>query len=116
MRCFEIELGMNMRTLCSVIASAALAGLIGCAPQATAGRIQTSGKPAPRLTPEGERIKADPIAYLRRLSDRCEALEQYSLTFYRQERVGSVVQALAPMEQVEALFRKMLFRLIFLLL
>ena len=97
---------MNMRTLCSVIASAALAGLIGCAPQATAGRIQTTGKPTPRLTPEGEQIKTDPIAYLRRLSERCEALDQYSLTFYRQERIGSVVQKLTPVEQVDALFRK----------
>jgi hypothetical protein len=99
-------LGMYMRAFCSAIASAALACIIGCAPQPTGGRIQTAGNPEQPLTPEGKRIKADPIGYLRSLSERCDALDQYSLTFYRQERVGSVVQKLSPMEQVDALFRK----------
>jgi len=99
--------GMYKRTVCSVIVSAVVViCTAGCAPQPTGGRIQTTREPEQRLTPEGERIKADPVGYLRGLFERCEAFDQYSLTFYRQERVGTVVQKLSPMEQVDALFRK----------
>ncbi|GMV96665.1 MAG: hypothetical protein AMXMBFR83_10270 [Phycisphaerae bacterium] len=48
-------------------------------------------------------IMADPVAYLRRVHDRAEALEHYRLTFYRQERFGN---RLREAEKIDALFRK----------
>lgn len=82
----------------------------GCAtlapPKAPLARAPTTQAVDPRFAREGERIAADPVAYLREVCGRCEALPQYRLTFYRQERVGTLVQKLAPMEQIDALFRK----------
>lgn len=49
-----------------------------------------------------QRIEADPLAYLREVLARAEALDQYRLTFYRQERLGG---KLREMEQIQALFR-----------
>ncbi|MGQ9650143.1 MAG: DUF1571 domain-containing protein [Phycisphaerae bacterium] len=71
-----------------------------------ANKVEAARRPVDRYAAEGERIGADPLAYLRRLHDKCDALEQYRLTFYRQERVGTLVQSLSPMEQIDALFRK----------
>jgi hypothetical protein len=82
-----------------------LAGTGGCA-TVVAEKVQSSQQPTTRYAAEGERIQADPVAYLRRIYQKCDALEQYRLTFYRQERVGALVQTLAPMEQIDALFRK----------
>ncbi|HPD30167.1 MAG TPA: DUF1571 domain-containing protein [Phycisphaerae bacterium] len=95
-----------------MVSNLALAILIGCLVAAggcTAiipDKVEASRQHVVRYAAEGEQIKADPVAYLRRLYDRCDALEQYRLTFYRQERVGTVVQTLSPMEQIDALFRK----------
>lgn len=50
-----------------------------------------------------ERIQADPVAYLRKVLVRTDALDQYRLTFYRQERLG---KKLREMEKINALFRK----------
>ncbi len=99
--------GLGTRT--ASFALAAIVGLqmsmsgCGTAVMQTAG---ATARPAGRFAAEGKRIEADPVAYLRELYRRCEALEQYRLTFYRQERVGSLVQTLTPMERMEALFRK----------
>ncbi|NLX22331.1 MAG: DUF1571 domain-containing protein [Phycisphaerae bacterium] len=61
--------------------------------------------PEARMAREGERIKADPVAYLRDLKERCAALDQYRLTFYRQERLGFIPKLVA-MERIRAAFRK----------
>ncbi len=66
------------------------------------GRIET---PEARMAREGERIKADPVAYLREVKQRCAALEQYRLTFYRQERLG-LIPTLGPVERIRAAFRR----------
>lgn len=97
----------------------AVAILIGCLSAAggcttiVADKVEASRQPVVRYAAEGEQIRADPVAYLRRLHDKCDALEQYRLTFYRQERVGTLVQALSPMEQIDALFRKRPFNVKF---
>jgi len=54
---------------------------------------------------EGNKIKADPVGYLKKLYARCEALEQYRLTFYRQER-GNLFLRMGTMEEMKARFRK----------
>jgi hypothetical protein len=54
----------------------------------------------------GERIKADPIAFVREVLAKADAPQQYSLTFYRQERLGG---KLREEEQIRALFRKQPF-------
>lgn len=54
---------------------------------------------------EAERIKADPVAALKELQQRTEALSQYQLTFYRQERAG-IVPKLGPLEEIRASYRK----------
>jgi len=66
-------------------------------------RIDT---PHGRFAKEGQRIEADPVAYLRELYDRCDALRQYRLTFYRQERLGTLFKSLGAMEEIRAAFRK----------
>ncbi|HOW70429.1 MAG TPA: DUF1571 domain-containing protein [Phycisphaerae bacterium] len=65
-------------------------------------RVET---PQEQYAREGQRIAADPVACLRRLKTRCDAMEQYQLTFYRQERLG-VVPQLTDMEIIRARFRK----------
>jgi len=83
---------------------AALVALGGCGGvRATVEeRIET---PQDHFAREGKRIAADPVAYLRELKRRCDAMEQYQLTFYRQERLG-VVPQLTDMETIRASFRK----------
>lgn len=49
-------------------------------------------------------LKNEPIAYLRMLKERCQELDAYRLTFYRQERLGLFAK-LQPMERIEANFR-----------
>ena len=78
--------------------------LWGCAAstQKVAGHVDT---PVDIHAEEGRRIKADPVGYLRELYAKCDALEQYRLTFYRQERLG-LVPSLGPMEIMRTSFRK----------
>jgi len=64
------------------------------------------GTPEAPFVQEGKRIKADPVAYLRDLRDRCERMDSYQLTFYRQERLGLLVRELKPMEEIRARFRR----------
>jgi hypothetical protein len=98
--------GYFTRFFCGSIATVVpVLGLLGCAAQ-TPVTSQVIANPETRFAREGEKIKADPVAYLRQLGDRCEAFQQYRLTFLRQERVGAVVQSLSPVETIEAIFRK----------
>lgn len=66
-------------------------------------RIETPDQP---YAEEGEKIAADPVAYLRQVLERCERLDAYRLTFYRQERLGlGLAKKLGPMEEIRAAFR-----------
>lgn len=82
-----------------------LSALTGCAGPVV-GKAKLTESPEERFAREGERINADPVEYLRQVCRRCDALAQYRLTFYRQERVGALVQTLSAMEQIDTLFRR----------
>lgn len=80
-------------------AASVIATIGGCAqPAEKPGRLSTT-------TSEVETINRDPVAYLRQLHQRCDALEQYRLKFYRQERLG-LIPSLGEMEEIDAAFRK----------
>jgi len=85
-------------------AATAILGGTGCGATWKEGfhRIE---RPEERYARDGRNIHADPIAFLRELDERCEALEQYCLVFYRQERLG-LFQSLSPLEEIQATFRK----------
>ncbi len=51
-----------------------------------------------------ERMRADPVAYLRTVAGKASGIQQYRVTFYRQERLG-VVPTLRKMEKIAASFR-----------
>jgi len=81
------------------MAAAAGLAMVGCGqPQASVGREG-------QVTAEVQTINRDPVDYLRKLAARCEGLEEYRLTFYRQERLG-LIPRLGEMEEIEAAFRK----------
>lgn len=75
----------------------------GCAKPTVKGpeRIET---PEARYARDGQRIEADPVAFLREVQKKVVAFDQYRLTFYRQERWG-IPAALGPMEEIQAVFR-----------
>lgn len=72
----------------------------GCA-QPTAGPERVAAKRSAEI----DAINRDPVGYLRRLHERCDALTQYRLKFYRQERLG-LIPSLGEMEEIDASFRK----------
>ncbi|MBI4580505.1 MAG: DUF1571 domain-containing protein [Planctomycetes bacterium] len=77
--------------------------MAGCAASPKAPkRIET---PAEAHARTGERIAADPVAFLREVDERVSRLRQYRLTFYRQERTG-LPPRLGPMEEIRAAFRQ----------
>jgi len=88
-----------------ILLSAALGmiGLVGCGDTVAAPRREVSVEN--HFARESRRIAADPTGYLRQLARRCETLEQYRLTFHRQERLG-LIPALQPMEEIEAIYRR----------
>ncbi len=78
------------------------AGLAGCGARAVAPD-RLSGID-PRFAADAARLQADPVGCLRVLVERAEALRQYRLRFYRQERLG-LPATLGPMEDIRARFR-----------
>jgi len=74
--------------------------LSGCAQSMTGPE-----RAAAKRSAEVDAINRDPVGYLRRLYQRCDALEQYRLKFYRQERLG-LIPSLGEMEEIDAAFRK----------
>lgn len=55
--------------------------------------------------PVADEIAADPLAYLRRVQDRCAALRQYTLTFTRTERRG-LFHAMQGPERIRCWYRR----------
>jgi len=80
-----------------------LSVLVGCAgePGGRAGWSPVASREA-GLSRE---IEADPVDFLRKLHARCATIEQYRLTFYRQERLG-LIPKLQPMETIRARYRR----------
>ncbi len=87
-------------------ATAMVPSVSGCGAGATVEAPARIDTPETRYAKEGKRIEADPVAYLRDVYEHCDALEQYRLLFYRQERLGTLFPTLGPMEEIRATFRK----------
>ena len=71
---------------------------------------QPATRPAPELTPaeadaRAEAVRLDPLGYLRRVAAKCEALQQYTLTFTRTERRGLLGFVYGP-EHFQCRFRR----------
>lgn len=85
---------------------AALSGVCGCADAKPAlgihGQAQRAGGS------DIDTIRQDPIKYLRAVQKHCQALEQYTLQFTRQERRG-LLQQLSPPERIACWFRRQPF-------
>jgi hypothetical protein len=82
-----------------------LAALGGCAPPAPVAPVKRVETPQERHARDGERIAADPVGFLREVNRNVASLQQYRLTFYRQERTGLPPQ-LGPMERMRVAFRQ----------
>jgi len=95
---------MNTQSISVVM----LAVAAGCAGPSASPQEKRIGQFDARYIKEGKRIEADPVAWLRELKQRCDALEQYRLRFYRQERLG-LIPALTEVEDIQASYRKQPF-------
>jgi hypothetical protein len=86
--------------------------MTGCAeqskPAAKPKRIQQTSK-----TAIVEQMEREPVRFLEELSRRTESLDQYELTFYRQERSGVLRPKLGSLEEIHAKFRKEPFSVTF---
>ena len=59
-----------------------------------------------------QRLEREPRV-LEEMLQRADRLDQYEVTFYRQERNGTFVQKLGPLEEIRAKFRKQPFSVTF---
>ncbi len=66
---------------------------------------QLVGLPAAQADARADAVRRDPIGYLRKVADNCRALEQYTLTFTRQERRGLFKLLYGP-ERITCWFRR----------
>lgn len=56
------------------------------------------------------RLKNDPIGYITEVRDRCAKIDQYTITFIRQERRGlGFLKSMQPPERIECRFRRVPF-------
>ncbi len=86
---------------CGLVAACVVAGCQ--APPG--GKSGFPGVTAPRVYgTTAEQIARDPVAFLRQVKLRCDAIPKYRLTFYRQERLG-VLQTLGKLEKIGVTFR-----------
>lgn len=69
---------------------------------------QPTGLPAAEADARADAVRRDPIGYLRKVTDNCRALEQYTLTFTRQERRGLLKLLYGP-ERITCWFRRQPF-------
>ncbi len=86
-----------------LLSPAALTWLMtGCAAPVKAAKPILLKEVEPRYQKEARRIQSDPVAYLKKLEERCSALPYYQLVLYRQEKLGQ----LQPLEKMIARFRR----------
>ena len=88
----------------------ALLSASGCGAKRTIATVQPVADPPNRLTAAqtGARaaiVREDPLAYLHQVAEKCASLEQYTLTFTRQERRG-FFRLLQPAEVIACNFRR----------
>jgi hypothetical protein len=101
--------GLWFRACCWLV-TFGLASVAGCAARRTIAPV--SG-PLNGIAPEeaqarAEIVRKDPVAYLHKVAEKCRALDQYTLTFTRQERRG-LFRALRDPEVIACKFRRQPF-------
>lgn len=77
----------------------------GCSTPGPAVSFSTIANASPAAIETGLRIATDPEAFLREVRTRCEALSEYEVDFYKQERLGLFVKKLQPEEHMRVKFR-----------
>ncbi len=77
----------------------------GCSAPGPAVSFPTIANASPAAIEAGQRIAADPEAFLREVQARCEALAAYEVDLYKQERLGLLVKKLRPEEHMRVKFR-----------
>jgi hypothetical protein len=76
------------------------------APEAPAGpRLTVTKEFKQPEDPMAQRLAIEPVAALRDIYERCRELDEYTLTFYRQERLGLLVAKMQPLEEIHAKYR-----------
>lgn len=98
--------GLRSRA-CIWLVALALVSASGCAAKRT---IAPVAGPLNGIAPEeadarAEMVRKDPRAYLHKVAEKCHALEQYTLTFTRQERRG-FFRTLHDPEAIACKFRR----------
>ncbi|UCD27365.1 MAG: DUF1571 domain-containing protein [Planctomycetota bacterium] len=88
-----------------VLSTLIFASVVGCGGGFATKDPERMSEYPKRYVKEGQRIQADPVSYIKNMYARCEALEQYRLMFYRQERLG-LFGRMGPMEEIRACFRR----------
>jgi len=73
--------------------------------QALAPTVEAPSSVSGKYARDSERIAADPIAFLREVAAKTAQLDEYRMTFYRQERLG-IPPRLGPLEKMQATFRQ----------
>lgn len=87
----------------------ALAGATGCAAQRTVAPITSplNGIAPAELDARAEIVRSDPLTYIHQVAANCRALEQYTVTFTRQERRGlGWFKSLREPERIACKFRR----------
>jgi len=82
-----------------------VATMIGCAQPIKTPTTRASGSVKPDYDDVGDVIRRDPVSYLESCLDRCKQIDEFTTTFYRQERLG-LVPALRPVERILAKWRR----------
>ncbi len=77
----------------------------GCSAPGPTVKFPTIANASPAAIKTGERIAADPEAFLREVRTSCEALAAYEVDLYKQERLGLFVKKLKPEEHMRVKFR-----------
>lgn len=99
--CLFAPIGSQRIALAAVLAVLGIA--IGCS-QSTPEPLRQVEQSGGVSNPTAASIEADPVGFLEEVAQKAGQLDEYKLTFYRQERQGLFAQ-LGPMEKIDALFR-----------
>ncbi len=90
----------------AVALSALLAGaLSGCGKPIKAKPATTQANAEAKDDRVADTIREDPVAYLETCLDRCRKIDEFTCTFWRQERLG-IVPELRPLERIFAKWRR----------
>ena len=91
-----------------ILSCAALAAIAGCA---TPKSIEPRSGPIQGITPaeadsRAELVRRDPLAYIRRVTERTRSLDHYTVTLVRQERRGFPFPTLREAETIACWYRR----------